>query len=109
MGKNCVKDSIMSKSALECMNGIKKNYIEGYNITFTKSVILCIWLKRSKDFGEGYIGFKMPEPEREEEETDQENQEEEEEEEERINTNKIFKSDECIICLTNSPNILFCT
>ena len=44
-------------------------------------------------------------PEREEEETGQENKEEEEDEEERINTNKIFKSDECIICLTNSPNI----
>ena len=35
-----------------------------------------------------------------------------EEEEEKqiiiINTDKIFKLDECVICLTNSPNILFC-
>ena len=37
---------------------------------------------------------------------------EEESEEERealvINTFQSFKSDECVICLTNSPNILFC-
>ena len=26
----------------------------------------------------------------------------------QINTFKSFKSDECIICLTNLPNILFC-
>ena len=25
-----------------------------------------------------------------------------------INANKIFKEDECVICLTNPPNILFC-
>ena len=23
-------------------------------------------------------------------------------------TDKTFKSDECVICLTNSPNVLFC-
>ena len=37
--------------------------------------------------------------------------EEEEEEEKRnkqINTDKSFKSDECVICLTNSPSVLFC-
>ena len=33
---------------------------------------------------------------------------EEESEEPIINIGKIFKSDECIICLTNSPNVLFC-
>ena len=33
---------------------------------------------------------------------------EKEEEEEQINATKSFKSDECVICLTNSPNILFC-
>ena len=25
-----------------------------------------------------------------------------------INAEKIFKEDECVICLTNPPNILFC-
>ena len=42
-----------------------------------------------------------------EEETDEE--EEEKEEKKQINTTKSFKSDECVICLTNSPNILFCS
>ena len=35
-------------------------------------------------------------------------QEESEEEEPIINTDKSFKSDECVICLTNLPNVLFC-
>ena len=48
-------------------------------------------------------------PEQEEEETNEEEEEEEEEEEkEQINTDKSFKSDECVICLTNPPNVLFC-
>ena len=41
------------------------------------------------------------------------NQESEEEEEEEnqiitINTEQTFKEDECVICLTNPPNVLFC-
>ena len=28
--------------------------------------------------------------------------------EKRINTTKSFKSDECVICLTNPPNVLLC-
>ena len=42
---------------------------------------------------------------------DQINQESEgeiEEEEPKINTEQTFKSDECVICLTNPPNVLFC-
>ena len=42
---------------------------------------------------------------RREEESEEEN---EEEEEPIINTDKTFKSDECVICLTNPPNVLFC-
>ena len=30
------------------------------------------------------------------------------ESEEKINSSQSFKSDECVICLTNQPNILFC-
>ena len=30
------------------------------------------------------------------------------EEDEQINTSKSFKSDECVICLSNPPNVLFC-
>ena len=37
-----------------------------------------------------------------------EEDESDEEEEETINTHKSFKSDECVICLTNPPNVLFC-
>ena len=33
---------------------------------------------------------------------------EEESEEAVINKEETFKSDECVICLTNSPNVLFC-
>ena len=28
--------------------------------------------------------------------------------ERKINTNQTFKSNECVICLTNPPNVLFC-
>ena len=35
-------------------------------------------------------------------------EEEEEEEEEQINATKSFKSDECVICLTNLPYMVFC-
>ena len=39
----------------------------------------------------------------------EENEEENEEDEQIIiNTELTFKSDECVICLTNPPNVLFC-
>ena len=44
----------------------------------------------------------------ESEEENEEENEEESEEEHIINIEKSFKSDECIICLTNLPNVLFC-
>ena len=46
--------------------------------------------------------------EQEEEEEEQEEEEEEKERNKQINTDKIFKSDDCVICLTNPPNVLFC-
>ena len=33
---------------------------------------------------------------------------EREEQNKEINLEKTFKSDECVICLINSPNVLFC-
>ena len=39
---------------------------------------------------------------------DTESEEETHSIEETITTDKTFKSDECIICLTNPPNVLFC-
>ena len=42
-------------------------------------------------------------------ESDQSDESEESEEKNRnINTNHIFKTDECVICLTNPPSVLFC-
>ena len=38
----------------------------------------------------------------------EENEEENEKEEQIINAELTFKSDECVICLTNPPNVLFC-
>ena len=35
-------------------------------------------------------------------------EEESDKEEKLINTTQSFKSDECVICLTNPPNVLFC-
>ena len=43
-----------------------------------------------------------------EEESEEEIEEESEEEEPKINTEQTFKEDECVICLTNPPNVLFC-
>ena len=44
----------------------------------------------------------------EEDESDEEEDESNDEEEETINTDKSFKLDECVICLTNPPNVLLC-
>ena len=41
-------------------------------------------------------------------EESEEESEEESDEEPVINIDKSFKSDECVICLTNLPNVLFC-
>ena len=39
---------------------------------------------------------------------DEEQEEQEEEEYKIINSSQCFKSEECVICLTNPPNVLFC-
>ena len=44
----------------------------------------------------------------EEEDIEEDIEEDSEEEKETINTDKSFKSDECVICLTNLPSVLFC-
>ena len=50
----------------------------------------------------------FPEEEEREDEREEEREEESEEEEPIINAGKTFKSNECVICITNSPNVLFC-
>ena len=54
--------------------------------------------------------YKMLREEEEGEEEREEEEEEEKKEEEvkQINTVQTFKSNECVICLTNQPNVLFC-
>ena len=42
------------------------------------------------------------------EEYEPEDEEEYESEEEVINVTKTFKTEECVICIENEPNILFC-
>ena len=41
-------------------------------------------------------------------EREEEEEEEEEEEKQIINADQTFKSDECVICLINTPNVSFC-
>ena len=72
-------------------NFIKDFEDEGYFLTFTRHFNLLFLLKSQNS-----------EPLREEE------SEEESEEEKIINTSKSFKFDECVICLTEPPNVLFC-
>ena len=76
-------------------NFIKDFEDEGYFLTSTRHFNLLLLLK-----------FQNSEPLREEE-SEQES-EEESEEKKIINTSKSFKSDECVICLTEPPNVLFC-
>ena len=61
------------------------------NITFNNPFTLVIWIKQTCVFGEGYDALQNP-PE--------EDEEDEEEYMTRINTDKSFKSDECIIYST---------
>ena len=41
-------------------------------------------------------------------EEEEEDSKEDEERNKQINTDKSFKSNECVICLTNPPSVLFC-
>ena len=86
-------DQSVSKKIKIC-----KNYHinRGCNITFNNPFNLVIWIKQTCIFGEGYRALENP--------TDDED---EEEYMTRINTDKSFKTDQCI-CLTNPPNVLFC-
>ena len=77
---------------------------EGYFITFSRHFNLIILLK-SKNWE---LSEEDSEEESEEEREEAEEKSEEESEEPIINADKTFKSDVCVICLTNSPNVLFC-
>ena len=78
-------------------NFIKDFEDDGYFLTFTRRFNLLFLLKS-----------RNSEPLREEREESEEESEKESEENKIINTRKSFKSDECVICLTEPPNVLFC-
>ena len=77
-------------------NFIKDFEDEGYFLTFSRHFNL-IFLLKSQNSGP----LKESEEEREEEN-------EEKREEPVINTEQTFKENECVICLTNPLNVLFC-
>ena len=80
-------------------NFIKDFEDEGYFLTFTRRFNLLFLLKSQNS---------EPLSEEEGEEESEEVSKEEREEEKIINKRKSFKSDECVICLTEPPNVLFC-
>ena len=86
---------LTDQSVLKNIEECKKYYIDrGYNITFNKPFSLVIWLKQTFVFGEGYdILQDLPD---------------DEEYMVRVNTDKTCKSDECVICLSIPPHVLFC-
>ena len=89
--------SYPDQSVLKKIESCKNYYIDrGCNITFNNPFTLVIWIKQTFVFGEGYDALENP-PE-----------EDEEEYMTRINTDKSLKSDECVICLSIPPNVLFC-
>ena len=90
-GRFKINDENPLNSIKNCMKDFED---EGYFITFTQHFNLLFLLKSQNS-------------EESEEEREEEN-EEESKEEKIINTSKSFKSDECVICLINSPNVLFC-
>ena len=66
-----------TSTVLETIEKHKNHYIgKGYNITFTKSVFLSNWLKRSEVFRNGYLRYEMPLRDRLNEETEEEEEEE---------------------------------
>ena len=86
---------INDENPLNSIKNFKDFEDEGHFLTFTRHFNLLFLLKKSQN----------SEPLREESEQESE---EESEEEKIINTSKSFKSDECVICLTEPPNVFFC-
>ena len=101
LGVSTVKKGYTSypdQSVLKEIERCKHYYINrGCNITFNNPFNLVIWIEQTCVFGEGYRALENPLDD-----------EDEEEYMARINTDKSFKSDECVICLSIPPNVLFC-
>ena len=98
---SCGEDGINSLSNIKSTIEELKNENRGYTAIIIAPFELNINIIEHKSYS--FRPFSFGE--------DREEEEEEEEEEKRviiINTDKSFKSDGCVICLTNQPNVLFC-
>ena len=103
--QNCI---LSGENGINSLSNIKrtiedfkiKNY--GYTAIFVKPFELNINIIKHKLYSFRILGFGEREREEEEEE------DEEEKQIININTNKSLKSDECVKCLSNQPNVLFC-
>ena len=95
---------------LTIIKRVMKNFNKtGYILSFTKPFELSIWIERKYFYGFGCTEYEEEEEEDEKEEVEEEDEEEEEDKDElQNNTIKSFKSAECVTCLDNLPNILFC-
>ena len=90
--------SYPDQSVLKKIEDYKEYYFDrGYNIAFNKPFNLVIWLKQTFVFGEVYDILQNPPDDEDEDEEDMV----------RVNTEKSFKLNECVICL-KPPNVLFC-
>ena len=97
--------SYINQNILEALENSINKYCK---VTFTKPITLIIWLKRSGVLGREYLSRDII-PRNLQYTSDSEEEESEEESEDPvISTFQSFKSDECVICLTNPPNVLFC-
>ena len=90
-----------SYEGLNFLNKIKINcFIKGINEIYVK-LLTCYHNINNEQYI--ILGGIIEEPEEPEEQEDYIT-----EEYKIINSSQCFKSDECIICLTNPPNVLFC-
>ena len=94
---------------------IIKNVIEsrGHYTTFSDQFSIEMMLAEGRGINEFLLEMDHEEENTieeftHEEEYEPEDEEDEEEEEEVINDTKTFKTENCIICIENGPNILFC-
>ena len=101
------------------MNIKKDDFNEIFNRSFEGEKNSLIYIKPNRPFhiiispkgleAINSIESIRGESEEEEEESEEEEEESEEEEEPKIiNTEQVFKSDECTVCLSNISNVLFC-
>ena len=80
----------LGRSAIEWLKHWK-NYYYNYNIIFHKPITLVIYLKQAHVLGMGYGALR-----------------EREEEKQIIKTIESYKEEDCVLCLKEKSNSLFC-